>query len=161
MLTIFVPIKTNEPALVVCTLRESFSPDLFSLPVLVNLGQCCCICILQCEVPNLSLSFPINLPCENRHWHSTEKQGIILKTQSILMSQRTIQWENICAQGLPHQFLFIQMKHVLSFIFFHLKISFVLTMEIFTLSLNEAQTTMLVAIVCLYFPHYVLTERFK
>ena len=135
MLTIFARIKTNEPALVVCTLRESFSPDLFYLPVLVNLGQCCCICILQCEVQNLSLSFPINLPYENRHWDSTEKQGIVLKTRSILMSQRTIQWENICAQGLPHQFLFIQMKHetCVFFHFFSLKISFVLKMEIFTL----------------------------
>ena len=110
-MTIFAPIKTNEPALVVCTLRESFSPDLFSLPVLVNLGKCCCVCILQCEVLNLSLSFPINLPYDNRHWDSTEKQGI-------LMSQRTIQWENICAQELPRQFLFIQMKHVFSFTFF-------------------------------------------
>ena len=140
--------------------ERAFLQICFPLPVLVNLGQCYCICILHREVLNLSLSFPINLPYENRHWDSTEKQGIVLKTRSILMSQRTIQWENICAQGLPHQFLFIQMKHVFSFIFFLSK--FLCTEDgNFYVALMKHKLHACWYIVCLYFPHYVLTERFK
>ena len=128
--------------------RESFSPDLFSLPVLFNtVLMCCCICILECQLLNLSLSLRINLLYENRHRESTEKQGIVLKT-SVLMSQRTTQWENICSEGILHQFLFILTKHVFSLYFFPERSSTLLSWKLLRCR-NEAQMIALTFCICI------------